>query len=187
MSHELRTPLNTGPRHGGPRLNGPLEPDQRDMMGTLQLAAKTLLALINDILDVSKIEAGKFAPQTESFELYDLAQTTVAMLRPEAAAKGLQLSLRIDPALPDRLRGWPQQFRQILLNLVANAMKFTPSGRVAVALDEVGRQRHRCACASPCATRASASPRSAQIFELFTEADEGRTRRYGGTPSALPS
>jgi two-component system sensor histidine kinase RpfC len=187
MSHELRTPLNTVVGMASLIGKGPLDHDQRDMLGTLQVAARTLLGLISDILDFSRIDAGRFRPQTESFDLYETAQQTIAMLRQDAAAKGLQLGLRIDPALPDMVRGWPQQFRQVLLNLLVNAVKFTPTGRVGVALDEVGRdQKHVRVRLTVRDQGIGIAPEARdKIFELFTQADEAVTRRYGGTGLGL--
>jgi two-component system sensor histidine kinase RpfC len=187
MSHELRTPLNTVVGMASLIGKGPLDPDQRDMLGTLQIAARTLLGLISDILDFSRIDAGRFRPQTESFDLYETAQQTIAMLRPEAAGKGLHLGLRIDPALPDMVRGWPQQFRQVLLNLLVNAVKFTPQGRIAVALDEVGRDQKQVRVRLTVRDQGIGIAPEARdkIFELFSQADEAVTRRYGGTGLGL--
>lgn len=187
MSHELRTPLNTVVGMASLIGKGQLDPDQRDMLGTLQIAARTLLGLISDILDFSRIDAGRFRPQTESFDLYETAQQTIAMLRQEASAKGLQLGLRIDPALPDLVRGWPQQFRQVMLNLVVNAVKFTPRGRVAVALDEAGRDARHVRLRLTVRDQGIGIPEEARdkIFELFTQADEAVTRRYGGAGLGL--
>jgi two-component system sensor histidine kinase RpfC len=187
MSHELRTPLNTVVGMASLIGKGPLDPDQRDMLGTLQVAARTLLGLISDILDFSRIDAGRFRPETESFDLYETAQQTIAMLRQEASAKGLQLGLRIDPALPDVVRGWPQQFRQVMLNLVVNAVKFTPQGRVSVALDEVGRDARHVRVRLSVRDQGIGIPDDVRdkIFELFTQADEAVTRRYGGTGLGL--
>jgi two-component system, sensor histidine kinase RpfC len=105
----------------------------------LQLAARALLSQVNDILDFSQIEAGNFAPKTEAFDLHGLVNETLAILREQAAAKGLALALRVDPDLPYRLRGWPHQLRRILTNTVSHAIKATDRGRVRVALDQIGR------------------------------------------------
>jgi two-component system sensor histidine kinase RpfC len=187
MSHELRTPLNSIIGMGSVIEKGRLDPDQREMLTTMQLAARTLLGLINDILDFSKIEAGRFQPENELFDLYEVAQAAIAMLRPEAAAKGLQLSLRIDPSLPAGLRGWPQQLRQILTNLVANAVKFTSRGRVSVILEAAVREGRSLRLRIVVRDQGIGIPQDSldKIFDLFTQADGAVTRRYGGTGLGL--
>ncbi len=187
MSHELRTPLNSMIGMGSLFARSTLDAEQRDMLATMQLSARTLLGLINDILDFSKIEAGKLQPEVESFVLHEVLGGAVAMLRPQADAKGLTLSLRIDPRLPHAYRGLPLQLRQIVLNLVANAIKFTPEGRIDVA----ARMSDRTADI----VRLRLSVRDEgigilpeareKIFEVFTQADGTVTRRYGGTGLGL--
>ena len=187
MSHELRTPLNAMIGMDTILRRTRLDARQRDMLRTMNGSARALLALINDILDISKIEAGKFAPPIECFDLHAVINSTLAMLRPQAAAKDIKLDCRIDPAIPFALKGWPQQLRQILTNLVANAIKFTEKGRIsvtvdAVAIDEAGARLRLAVRDEGIGIPAEAQ---AKIFELFTQADDAVTRRYGGTGLGL--
>ncbi len=187
MSHELRTPLNSmigmGSLFGRTNLDG----EQRDMLATMQLSARTLLGLINDILDFSKIEAGKLQPEIESFVLHQVLGGAVAILRPQAEAKGLTLALTIDPRLPNAYRGLPLQLRQILINLIANAIKFTPQGRIEVSARFIGRERDviRTRLAVRDEGIGIAAEALEKIFDVFTQADGTVTRRYGGTGLGL--
>jgi two-component system, sensor histidine kinase RpfC len=187
MSHELRTPLNTVIGMGALIERGELNPDQRDLLGTMQLAARTLLGLINDLLDFSKIEAGRFEPEVESFDLHEVAHSAIAMLRAEAGGKGLQLGLRIAPDVPATLRGWPQQLRQILINLIANAVKFTDRGRVQVTVETAARTGEAVRLRIGVRDQGIGIPEEARakIFDLFIQADGAVTRRYGGTGLGL--
>ena len=187
MSHELRTPLNSMIGMGSLFGRTSLTAEQRDMLATIQLSARTLLGLINDILDFSKIEAGKLQPEIESFVLHEVLGGAVAMLRPQAEAKGLTLTLRIDPRLPHAYRGLPLQLRQILINLVANAIKFTPQGRIEVAarlVERVGETLRLRIAVRDEGIGIAAESRD-KIFDVFTQADGSVTRRYGGTGLGL--
>jgi len=187
MSHELRTPLNAMIGMDAILRRTRLDARQRDMLATMNSSARALLALINDILDISKIEAGKFAPTVEPFDLHGVLNGTLAMLRPQAAAKDLKLDCRIDPDLPYALRGWPHQFRQIVTNLVANAIKFTDRGRISVTVDAFGVDEERAGLRLAVRDEGIGVPAEAQerIFDLFTQADGAVTRRYGGTGLGL--
>ena len=187
MSHELRTPLNSMIGMGSLFGRTALDAEQRDMLATMQLSARTLLGLINDILDFSKIEAGKLQPEIESFVLHQVLGGAVAMLRPEAEAKGLTLALAIDPRLPHAYRGLPLQLRQILINLIANAIKFTPQGRIEVAARLLGREGEtvRLRLAVRDEGIGIAAEARDKIFDVFTQADGTVTRRYGGTGLGL--
>ena len=187
MSHELRTPLNSVIGMGTIFSRTSLDAEQRDMLGTIQLAARTLLGLINDILDFSKIEAGKLQPEIESFALHEVLGGAVAMLRPQAEAKGLALLLRIDPRLPHAYRGLPLQLRQILINLIANAIKFTPQGRIAVSARFIEREADIIRMQLAVRDDGIGIEPGARnkIFDVFTQADSTVTRRYGGTGLGL--
>jgi two-component system, sensor histidine kinase RpfC len=187
MSHELRTPLNSMIGMGSLFGRTNLDAEQRDMLATIQLSARTLLGLINDVLDFSKIEAGKLQPEIEGFVLHEVIGSAVAMLRPQAEAKGLALALRIDPRLPRTYRGLPLQLRQILINLVANAIKFTTQGRVEVwaRLIERDGETVRLSLAVRDDGIGIAPEARDKIFQVFTQADSTVTRRYGGTGLGL--
>ncbi len=187
MSHELRTPLNAMIGMDAILRRTRLDVRQRDMLATMHSSARSLLALINDILDISKIEAGKFAPAVESFDLHAVLNGTLAMLRPQASAKDLKLDCRIDPEIPYALRGWPHQLRQILTNLIANAIKFADKGRVAVTADAIAVDQEGASLRIAVRDEGIGVPLEAQdkIFDLFTQADGAVTRRYGGTGLGL--
>ncbi|MDE1968861.1 MAG: response regulator [Alphaproteobacteria bacterium] len=187
MSHELRTPLNSFIGMGALFARTNLDTEQRDMLATMRLSAQTLLGLINDLLDLSKLEAGKLRPAVESFALPELLGGVVALVKPQAEAKHLALTLGIDPRLPVGYRGAPLQLRQVLINLVANAIKFTARGRIAVAASFVERVEGRVRLQLAVKDDGVGIPPEAldRIFEIFTQADETVARRFGGTGLGL--
>jgi len=187
MSHELRTPLNSFIGMGALFARTHLDAEQRDMLATMRLSAQTLLGLINDLLDLSRLEAGKLRPAVESFALPELLGGVVALVKPQAEAKHLALTLSIDPRLPVGYRGAPLQLRQVLINLVANAIKFTARGRIAVAASFVERAEGRVRLQLTVKDEGVGIPPEAldRIFEIFTQADESVARRFGGTGLGL--
>ena len=187
MSHELRTPLNSFIGMGALFARTNLDAEQRDMLATMRLSAQTLLGLINDLLDLSKLEAGKLRPAVESFALPELLGGVIALVKPQAEAKHLALTLSIDPRLPVSYRGAPLQLRQVLLNLLANAIKFTARGRIAVTASFVDREAERVRLRLAVKDEGVGIPPEAidRIFEVFTQADETVARRFGGTGLGL--
>ncbi|MDE1930847.1 MAG: response regulator [Alphaproteobacteria bacterium] len=187
MSHELRTPLNSFIGMGALFARTNLDAEQRDMLATMRLSAQTLLGLINDLLDLSKLEAGKLRPAVESFALPELLGGVIALVKPQAEAKHLALTLSIDPRLPVSYRGAPLQLRQVLLNLLANAIKFTARGRIAVTASFVERETERVRLRLAVKDEGVGIPPEAidRIFEVFTQADETVARRFGGTGLGL--
>ncbi len=183
MSHEIRTPLNGVIAMTELLARTPLRNDQSEFVDTIQSSGKTLLALINDILDISKIEAGKATTEHLDFDLHELVNGTARMFEQQARDKGLRLQVQFDPDVPWDLNGDRLHLQQVLMNLVSNAVKFTPQGSVAV----------RVSASSITDTTATVhfavrdtgigigKAEQGRIFEKFTQADESTTRRFGGT------
>lgn len=139
MSHELRTPLNAIIGMGDLLATTRLDAEQRDMTATVRSAATSLLGLVDQVLDLAKIEERRFTIEVEPFDLHDSLARVRLLLGPLAAAKGLVLRLRLAPETPYRLRGAPRQLHQVLVNLVGNAIKFTDRGQVRLTVQPVDR------------------------------------------------
>ena len=187
MSHEIRTPMNGVLGMADLLLQGELTPAQREQVETIRTSAEALLALINDILDLSRIEAGRLQLRPRDFRLRELAGDVVRLLAPQAAAREVDLALHIPPELPDELHGDPVRLRQVLLNLVGNAIRFTRQGTVAMSFDLVGGEG--VAPALRCRVRdtgAGIPPElQARLFQPFTQSDSEISRHLGGTGLGL--
>ena len=187
MSHELRTPLNGVLGLTSLLLQTPLDARQQEYATGIQSSGEALLALISDILDLSKIEAGQVALEDEPFALRALVEGVVEMVTAQVRAKELEIMARVAPEVPNVLRGDATRLRQVLLNLVGNAVKFTEQGavvvRVHVAQDMGAAVMLRCSVID---TGIGITPEAqASLFEAFTQADSSTARRYGGTGLGL--
>ncbi|NNE00721.1 MAG: response regulator, partial [Pirellulaceae bacterium] len=187
MSHEIRTPMN-GIIGMAELLQGTsLTPAQREHLGMVRISADSLLRLLNDILDFSKIEAGKLELEVISFDLRNVIENTARMLGSRAAAKGLELACRIDPELPPMVMGDPGRLRQILVNLIGNAVKFTESGEVVITAEQKESTDRSTLLQISVRDTGVGIPEEQQskIFESFAQADPSTTRQFGGTGLGL--
>lgn len=184
MSHEFRTPLNGLAGVSELFATTRLDSEQRQYLNTIQASTRSLLALVEDVLDISAIEAGKLKLSSEDFSVPELVRSIGYILDPAARAKRLQYEVEIADDVPSRLRGDASQLRQILLNLVNNAIKFTDEGHVRIEVSLVGTQSAGQArvrfMVSDSGSGIPASART-KLFEAFEQADMSRARRHGGT------
>jgi PAS domain S-box-containing protein len=187
VSHELRTPMNGVIGMTDLLLRGELGSDEREYAEAVRHSGEALLAIIDDILDLSKIEAGRFELDPGSVRVSGVVGDVITLLAEPARRKALELACEVDPTVPAELGGDPNRLRQVLLNLVGNAIKFTHAGEVVVRVDTAGE--------TPTAVTLRFTVRDTgigidpeargRLFQVFSQADASMTRRYGGTGLGL--
>jgi len=187
MSHEIRTPMNAILGMTALAMDTSDRKEQWDFLTDVLRSGECLLALLNDILDLSKIEAGKLTFELADFDLADVPGSVCALLSEQARAKGLMLACQLPASLPNLVRGDPSRLRQALVNLVGNAIKFTEKGSVTLEAVLDSASDHAISVRFEVRDTGIGISKEAQrrIFESFVQADGSVTRRYGGTGLGL--
>ncbi len=187
MSHEIRTPLNAIIGMTELLQESDMASEDKEYVNVIQSSSDGLLNLINDILDFSKIEAGQMELESIDFELLAICETACEMFGIKAEAKGLELTCYVDPDIPTKLVGDPTRLRQILINLLGNAMKFTSTGSVALEVNLTEKQGHNCGLHFKVTDTGIGISQEhlEKVFVKFSQADTSTSRKFGGTGLGL--
>jgi len=187
MSHEVRTPMSTIMGMIDLTLDTPLNEEQKDNLTTVKNAADILLSLLNDILDLSRVEAGKIQIENIALDIESIVQNVCKGLSVLASKKRLELEWKIDPQVPRQLIGDPVRVRQVLVNLINNAIKFAFRGKVRITVDFVGADEETTEVQFSVVDQGIGIAQDTldKIFDAFTQADSSTTRRFGGTGLGL--
>lgn len=187
MSHEIRTPMNAVIGMSDLLEETPLSIEQREYVQILKRGGETLMNLINNILDLSKVESGNLELEKTEFNLKELSEQVMELMAYRAHEKGLELAFQISSEVPIKLMGDPNRLKQVIVNLIGNALKFTEKGEVVLEVKSVEKTNDQCRLLFSVKDTGIGIPKEklGQIFDPFTQADASTTRKYGGTGLGL--